>query len=460
MKWRTNTPDPTAVENEQQRRPDDPLGAGLSTFMWLVRLLWGAVRSYFQALGKSKRRLLGEEGWPGVLKAAGLIFISLQLFLLIAAPQFAIVAPVVSIVLLIFALVLLRENSKAGGETVGVRRSGTGDGYQRDSAFVPLTSEPQPMPQAFGEHEEDANEGADEDAPEVPARSTDEILTELDAMIGLAAVKNQVRDWIADQEVVAERERRGLPGETRDYTLKLIGPPGTGKTETARLLGELFRSLELLPSGHLVELQRADIIGEYQGHSANAMKRRFQEAMGGVLFIDEVQSLVIGGSGDTFGKEIVSTLVKLMEDNRGQVAVIIAGYNDEVEGFLKTDPGLESRFLHEIYYQPYTVPELVAITEFQLQREGGRYLAPEARRHIQVIWEQLLGDPQRDERTWGNGREARMFVQYAIRAQSARLHPRVAQDLSDDELQQITLADVVEAWRLYDGDDETAAEED
>jgi len=427
------------------------LGKILGYFIGEAIILIGRTwRWYGREFRLSRTRLLGKRGYGAATKATVLIFIPLLLAFQIFMPGWSIIAPVVGAVLLVFSLISVHERQKDQAAAPAA--------LPDEAVLMPLEAEelqPEPVPQPLasvpGQPEVDPVE--EEEPPQVPARSTEEILAELDAMIGLADVKRQVRDWIADQAVVVERNRRGLLDEVRDYTLKLIGPPGTGKTETARLLGELFHSLELLPSGHLVELQRADIIGEWQGHSANAMKRLFIQAMGGVLFIDEVHSLVIGDGGDTFGREIVSTLVKLMEDNRGKIAVIIAGYSDEVEAFLKRDPGLESRFLDEIYYLPYSVPELVAITDFQLDREGGRYLSPDAHNHVKAIWEQLMGDPKRDQRTWGNGREARKLVQYMVRAQSRRLHPSIDEVLPDDEFQEVTLTDVVDAWGMYDGDD-------
>lgn len=279
-------------------------------------------------------------------------------------------------------------------------------------------------------------------------RSTEEILADLDGMIALDEVKAQVRDWIAQQRIQLQRRRAGEPEDTHDYTLILKGPPGTGKSTVAAYLGELFCALGLLPSGHLITATRADLIGKYQGHSANEMRELLHKALGGVLFIDEVHSLIVGDDGgDTFGREIVTTIVGFIEQHRGQLAVIIAGYGDEVDEFLTKDPGLKSRFLYSIEHQAYTTDELVAITDYELNKSK-RLLTPEAHTRMEATWEELMNDPSRDPHTWGNGREARKLTKYMERLQARRLDA-LGEELSSEQLRTVTLQDLEGGYELY-----------
>ncbi len=203
-------------------------------------------------------------------------------------------------------------------------------------------------------------------APATPApttkETTDAILAELDALIGLAAVKTAVRKLLAVHLLNIERREAGLPEVGASLHIVFTGNPGTGKTTVARLVARLYGSIGLVSKGHLVEVSRADLVAGYVGQTALKVQAVVDRAVGGALFIDEAYSLAAEGAGE-FGAEAIAELVKLMEDHRDDLAVIAAGYPDEMRRFIESNPGLRSRFTHYIDFPDYSASELVAIFE-------------------------------------------------------------------------------------------------
>lgn len=268
-----------------------------------------------------------------------------------------------------------------------------------------------------------------------------QVLAELDRLVGLESVKHHVREIHAYAAIQARRAAVGLLHEATGLHMIFTGNPGTGKTTVARLLGRLFKEMGLLPSGHMVEVERADLVGEYIGHTAQKTREVLQKAMGGLLFIDEAYSLARGGEKD-FGKECIDCLVRAMEEHRGQMLLILAGYPTEMEWFLCQNPGLRSRFPIMITFPDYTPEELLAIGEgmwHQRQYE----LQPEARRFLRQWLQTGLGDAARDQ---GNARAVRNLVERSLRCQAVRLvnHP----NLGREELMQITREDLQRAAGL------------
>jgi len=261
------------------------------------------------------------------------------------------------------------------------------------------------------------------------------LLKELDELIGLAQVKELVKEIRAYVEIQKRRQAEGLAASPMSLHMIFKGNPGTGKSTVARLLGRLFKELGLLTQGHLVEVERADLVGEYIGHTAHRTREQLRKALGGILFIDEAYSLARGGDKD-FGREAIDVLVKGMEDHRDNLILILAGYKEEMEYFLETNPGLRSRFAIHVEFPDYSVDELLKIAESML-KERQYFLSPEARAELERIFrrETVFG-----HRYNGNARLARNLAEKAIRRQAVRLMGRAV--LTREDLMAITKEDV------------------
>lgn len=240
-------------------------------------------------------------------------------------------------------------------------------------------------------------------------------IDELNSLIGLHQVKNLIFEIYAFSEVQKKREKVGLASESTVLHMVFKGNPGTGKTTIARIIGKLLFEAGLLEKGHVVEVERADLVGEYIGHTAQRTREQIRKAHGGILFIDEAYSLCRGGDKD-FGKECIDCIVKGMEDAARDTVFILAGYPLEMEQFLRTNPGLRSRFPIHLDFPDYSVSDLIKIAELMLGKRDYK-LAPEALGTL----ESILREKTACEPIPSNARLVRNLIEKAIRRQSVRL---------------------------------------
>lgn len=201
-----------------------------------------------------------------------------------------------------------------------------------------------------------------------------------------------------------------------DFPCIFKGNPGTGKTTVARLVGRLLKELGVLEKGQVIEVERADLVGEYIGHTAHKTREQIKKALGGILFIDEAYSLARGGEKD-FGKESIDTLVKNMEEYKDNIIIILAGYKQEMNWFLQTNPGLRSRFPIIIDFPDYSIEELIEIAEALVGKRQYQ-LTEEAKIALQEILQEKRSLGQEHD---GNARYVRNVIEYAIRLQAVRL---------------------------------------
>lgn len=261
-----------------------------------------------------------------------------------------------------------------------------------------------------------------------------EILSELNALIGLTTVKELVRELQAYVEIQRRRTREKLLAEPLVLHMIFRGNPGTGKTTVARLIGRLFKEMDVLQKGQIIECERADLVGEYIGHTAQKTREQVKKALGGVLFIDEAYSLARGGEKD-FGKEAIDALVKAMEDHKNEFILILAGYCHEMDWFLQTNPGLRSRFPIYIDFPDYTLDELFAIGESMLKARQYEF-SFETRGAFRFMLQGLLNSHPYA----GNARLVRNITEKAIRKQAVRLFQKP--NSTREELMQILPMDL------------------
>ncbi|WP_026115815.1 AAA family ATPase [Nocardiopsis kunsanensis] len=269
----------------------------------------------------------------------------------------------------------------------------------------------------------------------------EEALAELDGMIGLEPVKDQVRSLVAQLRVAKLREEQGLANQPPMRHFVFTGPPGTGKTTVARVLGRVFSALGLLGKADVVEAQRADLVGEHLGATALKTDKLVDRALGGVLFVDEAYSLVNPGysGGDAFGQEAIQTLLKRAEDDRSRLVVVLAGYPAEMERFLRSNSGLASRFDVRVRFPSYSPEELTEIAETVAARTGDTF-DEDALADLCSIFGHVCGEGLIDE--LGNGRFARSLFEKACSHRDLRVSQEIGESATAADLTRLTSEDV------------------
>lgn len=241
-------------------------------------------------------------------------------------------------------------------------------------------------------------EESDEDT-----RTLQDLLDELNALVGLEKVKNKVQDLIVYQKVQKMRREKNLHSAKSTLHLAFTGNPGTGKTTVARIVGRIYKQIGLLSKGHFVEVSRTDLIAGYQGQTALKVKEVIEQAKGGVLFIDEAYSITENDHSDSYGRECLTELTKALEDYREDLVVIVAGYTEPMNKFFESNPGLKSRFNTFIEFDDYSPNELDKILIFMC-KNNDYILDDEAKEKIHLYFEQQTASK---DGNFSNGRLVR-----------------------------------------------------
>ncbi len=239
---------------------------------------------------------------------------------------------------------------------------------------------------------------------------------ELEKLIGLREVKRTLAEVTAFSLIQAKRTQLHLKADPTALHMLFKGNPGTGKTTVARILGNIFKEINILSKGHLVEVERADLVGEFIGHTAQKTKEMIKKSLGGIMFIDEAYTLAQGGEKD-FGQEAIATLVKAMEDYREDIIVILAGYSNEMNRFIRSNPGLRSRFPIHIDFCDYDNEELFLIA-LQMYAERDYQLSNRCRWKLKNELNNFIRTRHPHS---GNARYVRNLVEKSIRLQALRI---------------------------------------
>lgn len=284
------------------------------------------------------------------------------------------------------------------------------------------------------------------------SRSLDELLEDLNGLIGLENVKEKVNDLISFQTVQMLREKQGLHSHKGTMHLAFTGNPGTGKTTVARIVGRIYKQIGLLSKGHFVEVSRTDLIAGYQGQTALKVKKVIDEARGGVLFIDEAYSITENDHSDSYGRECLTELTKALEDYRDDLVVIVAGYTEPMNHFFASNPGLKSRFNTFIEFPDYSAEELSRMF-FKLCKENDYYLSENVEDHVLNI---LLEQVKNKKENFANGRLVRNIYDDVTMNHARRVVKMNTP--SREDLSLITCDDFENIELDYRNDENTATE--
>lgn len=303
----------------------------------------------------------------------------------------------------------------------------------RTSGLVPA---PEKAPETVEKTEEEASTETF-DYPD-PNETLDQVMQDLDSFVGMSEIKAHIKNTSHLLHIQAARREAGLPTVEVGIHQSFIGGPGTGKTSIARMMGRAYKAAGRLSKGHVVEVDREDLVAGFVGQSAEKTKKVLESAKGGVLFIDEAYSLTpSGGSGNDYGQESIATILKFMEDNRDDFCLIVAGYPKEMQTFMDSNSGLSGRFSDNVKFPDYSAAELDEIMERNVESSG--YIAsPEVKKKIRDSIQWMVDHKGEN---FGNGRTVRTFFENVVQNQATRLATQ-ATELNKEALQELRVEDL------------------